>query len=190
MTEQSCVHCGEVNELETEQLAEESRCRFCGGKLNATAEETAEAERARQVEAERLEAEGAKGEQEVDVARWIGKIGDYDRQVQYVQEGFWSKAKRYAAKVPFAKEVLSMYYCSIDPATPVKAKATAIAAIAYWILPIDLIPDFVPVAGFADDATAVFIAYKALSGQITDEHRDKAEQFFALSKDFKVITRP
>lgn len=128
-------------------------------------------------------------DKEVDVANWVGKIGNYDRQAKYVQEGFWSKAKRYASKVPFAEEVVSLYYCALDPATPLKAKATAIAALAYWILPIDLIPDFVPVAGFADDATAVLFAYKSLSGQITDEHREKAKQFFAVSKDFKGIPR-
>jgi uncharacterized membrane protein YkvA (DUF1232 family) len=91
--------------------------------------------------------------------------------------------------VPFADEVASLEYCAVDPDTPLKAKATAIAALAYWILPIDLIPDFVPVAGFADDATAVLIAFKSLSGHITDEHREKAKRFFALSKDFKVIPR-
>lgn len=134
------------------------------------------------------EAEGI-GEREVDVAKWAGKIGDYDRQTKYVQEGFWSKVKRYASKVPFAVEAVALYYCAVDPATPFKAKATAIAALTYWILPIDLIPDFVPVAGFADDATAVFLAFKSLSGQITDEHREMAKQFFAVSKDFKVIPR-
>jgi hypothetical protein len=44
---------------------------------------------------------------------------------------------------------------------------------------IDLIPDFIPVAGFADDATAVLIAYKAISAYITEEHKQKAEEFFA-----------
>jgi len=136
---------------------------------------------AEQVEAEQLE--------EKDVQKWAGKIGDYNQQEKYVQEGFWGKVKRYASKVPFAREVVTLYYCATDPATPMKAKATAIGALAYWILPIDLIPDFVPVAGFADDATAVLLAYKALSSQITDEHRERAEQFFALNRDFKVITR-
>ncbi|MFF2885202.1 YkvA family protein [Paenibacillus sp. NPDC057967] len=137
---------------------------------------------AEQVEAEQLE--------EKDIQKWTGKIGDYNQQAKYVQEGFWGKVKRYASKVPFAREVVTLYYCATDPATPMKAKATAIGALAYWILPIDLIPDFVPVAGFADDATAVLLAYKALSSQITDEHREKAEQFFAINRDFKVITRP
>ncbi|WP_240644484.1 YkvA family protein [Paenibacillus paeoniae] len=149
-----------------------------------TREEQAQMEEspAGKVEAEQL--------QETDIQKWAGKIGDYNQQEKYVQEGFWGKVKRYAAKVPFAREVVTLYYCAADPATPMKAKATAIGALAYWILPIDLIPDFVPVIGFADDATAVLLAYKALSSQISDEHREKAEQFFAINRDFKVITRP
>ncbi|CAM4423962.1 DUF1232 domain-containing protein [Paenibacillus alkaliterrae] len=126
-------------------------------------------------------------QQEVDINKWIMKIGDHEKQTKYVQEGFWAKAKRYAAKVPFTKEVVTLYYCSIDPKTPISAKVTAVGALAYWILPIDLIPDFLPVVGFVDDATAVLIAYKSISGQITDEHREKAEQFFVLNKNVKLI---
>ncbi|MBD2872080.1 DUF1232 domain-containing protein [Paenibacillus sp. IB182493] len=124
---------------------------------------------------------------EVDVNQWVEKIGDHETRTKYVEEGFWAKAKRHAGKVPFAKEVVTLYYCALDPGTPLSAKMTAVGALAYWILPIDLIPDFVPVAGFADDATAVLIAYRALSGHITDEHREKAEQVFVLNKNVKLI---
>ncbi|MNH43102.1 hypothetical protein D3C79_1049300 [compost metagenome] len=83
--------------------------------------------------------------------------------------------------------MITLYYCSIDPKTPLSAKATAIGALAYWILPLDVIPDFVPIAGFADDATAVWLAYKSISSHITDEHREKAEQFFVLNKNVKLV---
>lgn len=118
-------------------------------------------------------------ESEVDTQSWTSKIGDHEQQVNYVKKGFWSKVKKYAAKVPFAHEAVAMYYCAMDPGTPNMAKVTAIGALAYWILPIDLIPDFLPVVGFADDATAIIIAYKAISVHITDEHRQQADQFFA-----------
>lgn len=125
--------------------------------------------------------------EEVDIEKYISKLGDHEKQTKYVEEGFWAKVKRHAAKVPFAKEVVTLYYCSADPKTPLSAKVTAIGALAYWILPLDLIPDFIPVAGFVDDATAVFIAYRSLSGQITEDHREKAEQFFILNKNVKLI---
>ncbi|MHA6482814.1 YkvA family protein [Paenibacillus sp. strain BS8-2] len=114
----------------------------------------------------------------VDISVWTSKIGNQEQQTKYVDKGFWSKVKKYASKVPFAKEAVAMYYCAMDSATPTAVKATAIAALAYWILPIDLIPDFIPIGGYVDDASAIFIAYKAVNSHITDEHRAKAEQFF------------
>lgn len=86
--------------------------------------------------------------------------------------------KKYASKIPFTAEAVAMYYCAMDPATPTAVKITTIGALAYWILPIDLIPDFVPVVGFSDDATAILIAHKAISSHITDENHKKEEEFF------------
>lgn len=184
MTAITCTSCGRSNDVNADKLFE-AQCSNCGDKL---IEETVPYE----VTETELEASLNSNVQTVDpkdldINKWIQKIGDHDKQTKYVNEGFWSKVKRHAAKVPFAKEVVTLYYCSIDPKTPIKAKVTAVGALAYWIMPLDLLPDFVPVVGFVDDATAVFIAYKALSGQITDEHRDKAEQFFILSKDIKLV---
>ena len=123
--------------------------------------------------------------EEIDTSKWIAKIGDYQEQEKYVNKGFWSKAKKYASKVPFARQALAMYYCAIDSKTPTRAKVTAIGALAYWILPIDVIPDFIPVAGFADDTTAIFIAYKAIKAHITQEHYEKVDEFFATKKKKK-----
>lgn len=169
-----CAYCG--NEMD-EQL--ETHCSACGSET--TKEVDLEMAKNNELGAAAVESK------EIDINKWIEKIGDHEKQAKYVEEGFWAKVKRHAAKVPFAKEVVTLYYCSTDPKTPLSAKATAVGALAYWILPIDLIPDFLPVVGFVDDATAVFLAYKALSGQITDEHRDKAEQFFVLNKDVKLV---
>ncbi|WP_337104119.1 YkvA family protein [Paenibacillus sp. YIM B09110] len=187
MTTIECLECGRSNEVDTDKLLTEG-CAYCGSKL---VEEAVPYEVSTSELEETLhgEATGTVSPSEVDVNKWVGKIGDHDKQVKYVEEGFWAKVKRHAAKVPFAKEVVTLYYCSVDPKTPLSAKVTAIGALAYWIMPIDLIPDFIPVAGFVDDATAVLIAYKAISGQITDEHREKAEQFFVLSKNVKLIDR-
>ncbi|WP_246096700.1 YkvA family protein [Paenibacillus sinopodophylli] len=185
MTIAQCAKCGHNNEVESNSLLA-AECSVCGTKL---VEDTVPFEVMEDELTASVTLDKDKPLEEVDINKWIGKIGDQDKQTKYVEEGFWAKVKRHAAKVPFAKEVVTLYYCSADPNTPLTAKATAIGALAYWILPIDLIPDFIPVAGFVDDATAVFLAYKALSGQITDEHRDKAEQFFILNKNVKLINQ-
>ncbi|MEZ2661363.1 YkvA family protein [Aneurinibacillus aneurinilyticus] len=75
-----------------------------------------------------------------------------ENEEEYVKKGFWAKVKETTAKVPFVLDAVSMYYCSIDQKTPLVAKGIALAALSYFILPIDAIPDVIPIAGFTDDA--------------------------------------
>ena len=77
----------------------------------------------------------------------VVQIGDSENQGR-VERGFWPKLVRVAARIPFAAELLSAYYCTKDPATPGFAKATLMAALAYFVLPADLIPDILAGIGF------------------------------------------
>lgn len=91
-----------------------------------------------------------------------------------VARGFWPKIRRVAAKVPFAGDALSVWFCARDPATPRGAKAMMMAALAYFVLPTDAIPDILAVVGFTDDA-AVFAALLALVGKnLKPKHREEA----------------
>ena len=67
----------------------------------------------------------------------------------------------------------------LDTKTPLQAKAIAFTALAYFILPLDAIPDVIPVAGYTDDAGAIAAAVFAINTYITDEHRKKAEDWLA-----------
>lgn len=58
-----------------------------------------------------------------------------------VRRDFWTKFKRFAGQVPFAEDIVAGYYSALDPATPIRVRAMLLAAIAYFILPLDLIPD-------------------------------------------------
>jgi uncharacterized membrane protein YkvA (DUF1232 family) len=91
-----------------------------------------------------------------------------------VRKNFWSKMKHTVGKIPFALDVVAMYYCAIDPKTPLIGKITAFAALAYFISPLDAIPDMIPGAGFADDAAAIATALATLDAIITDEHKQQA----------------
>ena len=93
---------------------------------------------------------------------------------EYVRRNFWAKLKTVAGKIPFAADALAMYYAVKDPATPKWAKAIAISGLAYFILPMDVIPDFLVIAGWTDDAAILAGALKTLSTKVTDEHREKA----------------
>lgn len=91
-----------------------------------------------------------------------------------VRRGFWPKFRKTAARIPFAADLLSVYYCARDPATPAAAKGMMLAALAYFVLPTDAIPDVLPVIGFTDDA-AVIAAVLALVGKhLKPAHKDAA----------------
>jgi uncharacterized membrane protein YkvA (DUF1232 family) len=101
------------------------------------------------------------------------------REKAYVRRGFWTKARRVAAALPFAEDLLAAYYCAFDRATPRHVQAALLGALAYFILPFDVIPDMLPVLGFTDDAAVLATALKLVSSHIRPEHRDAAKQAIA-----------
>lgn len=93
-----------------------------------------------------------------------------------VARGFWPKIRRVAARIPFADDALSVWFCARDPETPVRAKALMMAGLAYFVLPTDAIPDVLAGVGFTDDA-AVFAAMLALVGRhLKPRHRHEARE--------------
>ena len=94
-----------------------------------------------------------------------------------VHEGFVAKAKRYLRFLPMATEVVAMYFCMLDAKTPLWVKTTVAAALAYFILPTDAIPDFLPVVGLGDDVGVLTAALTAISTHVTSEHRERAQEW-------------
>ena len=95
-----------------------------------------------------------------------------------LRRDFWRKLRTVAARLPFAEELLAAYYCAFDRATPVQVKATLVAAIAYFVLPFDAIPDLLPMIGFTDDAAVLAAAIKLVASHIAPEHREAARERF------------
>ncbi|MGF1480862.1 MAG: YkvA family protein [Cyanophyceae cyanobacterium] len=91
---------------------------------------------------------------------------------------FLKQAKSFIGYVPFVRDAVAMYYCLIDPQTPVYTKGTIAAALAYFVSPVDAIPDVIAGLGFTDDASVIATVLATVSTSITDEHRQKAEEFF------------
>lgn len=104
---------------------------------------------------------------------------DEARNEQVVRERFVVKAKRYLRHLPLAQETVAMYFCMLDPKTPLWVKATAATALAYFILPFDAIPDLMPIIGMSDDAGVLATALTAISAHVTDEHRARAKAWMA-----------
>jgi uncharacterized membrane protein YkvA (DUF1232 family) len=89
---------------------------------------------------------------------------------------FWRKLKREVASVPFLEDVLTAHYCAFDRNTPVHVKAVLVGAIVYFVMPDDLIPDYLPLIGLADDAAVIGMAIKMMSSHIKPEHREAARR--------------
>jgi uncharacterized membrane protein YkvA (DUF1232 family) len=90
------------------------------------------------------------------------------------RDQFWRKARSVAASIPFAQDLLAAYYCAFDHSTPLPVKASLIGALAYFVLPIDAIPDVLPVLGFTDDAAVLATAINLVATHIRPEHRAMA----------------
>jgi uncharacterized membrane protein YkvA (DUF1232 family) len=104
------------------------------------------------------------------------------RKDDALRRQFWRKLQGTAASIPFAEELLTAYYCAFDRNTPTSVKATLVGALAYFVLPIDAIPDFLPVLGFTDDAAFLAAAIKLVTDHIRPEHRDAAQRVLARLK--------
>ncbi len=89
---------------------------------------------------------------------------------------FFTKLKRVGQKIPFAEDILAAYFCAVDPATPSRVKLVLLGAIAYFVLPVDGIADFLPLLGFTDDAAVIAAAIAQVAGSITEAHRDRARE--------------
>jgi uncharacterized membrane protein YkvA (DUF1232 family) len=104
------------------------------------------------------------------------------RDEERVRRGFWPKAKRVAAKLPFAEDLLAAYYAAFDRATPLQVKAALIGALAYFVLPADLVPDFILALGFVDDAAVIMAAVNAIGANLKPAHRERAREVLANAK--------
>lgn len=105
---------------------------------------------------------------------------DFSEREKKVREEFWDKIKRFAGRVPFVEDAVAAYYCALDPETPLRVRGTLLGALAYFILPIDLVPDFILGVGFTDDAAVIAMTIRLVSQHIKPVHRVAASR--ALGK--------
>ena len=100
-----------------------------------------------------------------------------------MRRDFWAKVRRFAAHLPFAEDLLAAYYCAVDRDTPAHVRVSLVAALAYFVLPADAVPDLLPVLGFADDAAVLATALRLVATAMRPEHRVAARQALARGPD-------
>jgi uncharacterized membrane protein YkvA (DUF1232 family) len=112
----------------------------------------------------------------------------FHEREQKVRRDFWAKLRRFAGQVPFVEDLVAAYYCALDPTTPMRVRGMLLAALAYFILPFDFIPDMIPGLGFTDDAAVLTAVFALVSSHITPIHRAAAAK--ALDKELPRKSEP
>jgi uncharacterized membrane protein YkvA (DUF1232 family) len=96
------------------------------------------------------------------------------RHAQIVEEGFWGKLLKLAGRIPFAEDLAAAYFCVIDPTTPGRVRGILLAALAWFVLPAAVMPEFVAVLGFTNEIAVTAIAVRMIRKHLKDEHYARA----------------
>jgi len=103
---------------------------------------------------------------------------NYDAyQTEYSANKLFDKILLYAKEIGAALvyKALQLYYVTQKPEVPLKVKTTIYGALGYLILPLDLVPDLLPMVGYGDDAAAIAIALAVAHMYIDETVREKAK---------------
>ena len=102
----------------------------------------------------------------------------------YDENELWEKLRKFGRKagIKVTYAALLLYYVLKNPATSGKDRAKIIGALGYFILPIDLIPDFIPIAGYTDDLAAltwgIYCVIKSITPEVKANAAAKLHEWF------------
>ena len=107
----------------------------------------------------------------------IRNVNMDDYAKNYSEDNLWDKVRENVSSigVTVIYKAFQLYYVAQSDSCPMKVKAGIIGALGYLISPLDLVPDFIPVVGYSDDALAIAFALAAAQMYITDEVKQKAK---------------
>ncbi len=108
----------------------------------------------------------------------LGPEDDAAREKR-VRKGFWKTLRRAVRVIPFAEDLVAGYYCALDPKTPPRVRAVLLGALAYFVLPLDAIPDLLAGVGFTDDMTVLVATLALVRSHIRPIHREAARRALA-----------
>jgi uncharacterized membrane protein YkvA (DUF1232 family) len=91
---------------------------------------------------------------------------EVQKKIEYVDENLWGKLEKSGKRISFAKDILALYSYMKDPLVKWYRKAIIVAALIYFIVPIDTIPDMTPLFGYLDDLGVITALLKYLGSEL------------------------
>ncbi|MBM4175132.1 MAG: DUF1232 domain-containing protein [Ignavibacteria bacterium] len=99
---------------------------------------------------------------------------NFEKNVEYIEEKFSDKVEKTKKRISFAEDVVALYRYMKDDSVNWYRKLIIVAALVYFISPIDTIPDFVPLVGYLDDLGVIMAAIKYIGTEIKPYYRASA----------------
>ncbi|HKD23601.1 MAG TPA: YkvA family protein [Rhizomicrobium sp.] len=96
------------------------------------------------------------------------------RHARIVRDGFWRKLLKLAGRVPFTEDLAAAYFCVIDPQTPSRVRGVVLVALAWFVVPASVMPEWLIVAGLTDDAAVLALAVGMVRKHIKERHYVRA----------------
>jgi uncharacterized membrane protein YkvA (DUF1232 family) len=96
----------------------------------------------------------------------------------FSENSFWDKLRQQALSAgrDVVERALCLYFAARQPQTPLWARSVIYGALAYFIAPLDAVPDLAPVLGYSDDLGVLVSALITVSLYINDEVRQSARK--------------
>ncbi len=85
---------------------------------------------------------------------------------EFVEERLWVKLEKVGKKLSFARDLLALYQYMTDGKVSWHRKAIVVAALVYFVVPIDAVPDLAPLVGYMDDLGVVTAVLKFLGSEL------------------------
>lgn len=108
-----------------------------------------------------------------------GEESEQEKRARKVKAGFWPTFRKAVRQLPFSRDVVAGFYCAIDPTSPRRVRGILLAALAYFVLPFDAIPDILAVVGFSDDIAVLAAAIGAVRAHLLPRHYERADRALA-----------
>jgi len=96
----------------------------------------------------------------------FGSKDKYKQEAEFIADRFEEKMLKVGRRIRFATDLVALYRYMMDPEVHWARKSVVAAALIYFIVPFDSIPDFAPAVGFLDDVGVIAAAVTYLGSQL------------------------